>query len=283
MTRRAFVVGAGGAVGEAAAHKLLAGGWAVTASMHQERDDVRARLEAAGAEVMRHHLPDHAEWARAAQGCDALLLTANLAIARATLEAAELEVGRIVVFSSNNVAADPEAPSYRALADAEHALRARFAQLAIVRPTLIYGDPRLATVTRLVRMARRWPAMALPGSGRARVQPVFHDDLGCLAAGLAEADAPTGVFAAGGPEIVTMRALYAAIAKAAGVSRLVAPMPAALLAAAGVLSAEQAARADADRVAIAQDALPTALAPRTTLREGLAHLVSAMDGSPGGG
>lgn len=278
MSRRALVAGAGGAVGEAAAQALLRGGWRVTASMHQQRDDVATRLAAAGAEIVRHHLPDDDAWLDAAQACEALVLTPNLTITNAALAEASLADKRVVVFSSNNVAADAQAPSYRALAEAEQALRARFARLAIVRPTLIYGDPRLPTAARLVRMAQRWPVMPLPGSGRARVQPVFHDDLGRLAAGLAEADAPSGVFAAGGPEIVTMRALYAAVAEAAGVRRVVAPLPVALLRIAGVLSAEQAARADADRIAIAQDALPLHLTPRTTLREGLAHLVSAMGG-----
>jgi NADH dehydrogenase len=165
------------------------------------------------------------------------------------------------------------------MAAAEQRLRAHFPQAAIVRPTLIYGDPRLPTLTRLMRMARRSPLLPLPGSGRARVQPVFHADLGDLAAGLARPDAPSGVFAAGGPDIVTMRELYAAVAAAADAKPLIAPLPRLALsfaAALDLLSDEQAARAEYDRVAIVQDALPAGLAPRTGLREGLARLFSAL-------
>ncbi|MBC7768859.1 MAG: NmrA family NAD(P)-binding protein [Phycisphaerales bacterium] len=286
MTRHAFVAGAGGAVGEAAALALLSEGWRVTASMRRQREDIAARLQSAGAEVLLHDLPGDGAWAQAAEACDTLVFTPHLAITLAALGGAAFQEKRLVVFSSNNVAADAEAPSYRALADAEDQLRDRFANIAILRPTLIYGDPRLVTVTRLMRMAQKFPALPLPGSGRALAQPVFHEDLGRIAAGLAGPDAPAGTFAVGGPDIVTMRELYAAIAAAVGQSRLILPLPRfalSLAARAGFLSDEQAARAESDRTVIAQDALPLHLAPRTHLREGLARLFSAMGGSPGGG
>lgn len=273
---RAFVAGAGGAVGEAAALALLQKGWRVTASMRRARADVSARLEAAGAAVHVGALPG-AGWERGAY--DAVIFTTHLSIANATLAAAAVETKRLVVFSSNNVAADAEAPSYRALAQEEATVRARYPQVAIVRPTLIYGDPRLATLTRLMNLARRAPVLPLPGSGKALVQPVFHGDLGAVAAGLAEAAAPSGVFAVGGPEVVTMRALYRALTQAARARALIVPAPGPFLALAAALkfiTAEQAARAEQDRTAVPQDKLPAELAPRTPLSEGLAHLAQAL-------
>ena len=288
MTRRALVTGAGGPVGEAIATALLRDGWAVVASMRRRRAATIARLQAQGAEVAFHALPDDsAQWARAAGGCDALVVAAHLQAATAALQNAAVECGRVVAFSSNNVVADAGAPSYVALAAAEAALRARFADAAIVRPTLIYGDPRLPTLTRLMRLAQRWPVLPMPGSGRALVQPVFHRDLAALAAGLAAADAPGGVFAAGGPDVLSMRDLYRAVTDALGVSRLILPTPRpalALATALRVLTREQAARADVDRIAAPQDALPLSLTPRTTLAEGLAAHVSALRAElPGGG
>ncbi|MGH6951084.1 MAG: NmrA family NAD(P)-binding protein [Vitreimonas sp.] len=283
MTRTALVIGAGGPVGEAAAAALVREGWRVTASMRQRRPDVEARLAAMGVAVAFHDLPHDARWAACAEGCDALVFAIHLEIAAAAaLAGAALSCGRLVVFSSNNVAADAEAASYRALAQAETSVRARFPNAAIVRPTLIYGDPRLPTLTRLMRVAQTWPVMPLPGSGRALAQPVFHEDLGVLAAGLAAADAPGGVFAAGGPDIVTTRDLYAAVAAAVGAHPPIAPIPRFALAPAvalGLISSEQAARADKDRTAIAQDPLPPHLAPRTHLREGLARHFSALRGA----
>lgn len=287
MTRTALVIGAGGPVGEAAAATLARDGWRVTVSLRRQRADAEARLAALGAAVVFHDLPGDTDWAAHAEGCDAVVFATHLEIAAAALAGAAFSCGRLVVFSSNNVAADAEAPSYRALAAAEAAVRARFADAAIVRPTLIYGDPRLPTLTRLMRLARAWPVMPLPGSGRALAQPVFHEDLGELAAGLAAAEAPGGVFAAGGPDIVTTRDLYAAVADAAGAHPLIVPIPRFALAPAvalGLISSEQAARADKDRIAIAQDPLLPHLAPRTRLREGLVRHVSALrDAAPDGG
>jgi len=282
MTRTAFVAGAGGAVGEATALALRRAGWRVVASMRTRRADAIARLEAAGARVVSHDLPGDNGWARDAAGCEALVFTTHLSITLAALDAAP-SVRRIVVFSSNNVAADADAPSYRALAQVEAAVRARFAHAAIIRPTLIYGDVRLATLTRLIQLARRSPVLPLPGSGRALVQPVFHGDLGALAAGLAEGDAPRGVFAAGGPDILTMRDLYRQAARAAGSRPLVISTPANFLAALKLISSEQAARAETDRSAIGQDELPAAFIPRTPLSVGLAHHARTVFGAPGGG
>lgn len=271
-------------MGEAAALALLQKGWRVTASMRRARADVSSRLEAAGAAVHLGSLPG-AHWEHAAY--DAVIFTTHLSVANATLTEAAVEAERLVVFSSNNVAADADAPSYRALAQEEATVRARFPRAAIVRPTLIYGDPRLATLTRLMNLARRSPVLPLPGSGEALVQPVFHNDLGVVAAGLAEADAPSGVFAVGGPDVVTMRALYRAVTQAAEARTLIAPAPGPLLALAAALnliSAEQAARAERSRTVVPQDPLPDGLLPRTPLKEGLAHLARALadERRPGG-
>jgi NADH dehydrogenase len=286
LTRTALVIGAGGPVGEAAATALARDGWRVTASMRRRRADAEARLAGVGAAVAFHDLPGDRAWTALAEDCDAVVFTTHLDIAAAALVGADISCGRLVVFSSNNVAADAEAPSYRELGRTESALRQRFPGAAIVRPTLIYGDARLPTLTRLMRLARAWPVLPLPGSGRALAQPVFHEDLGVLAAGLAAPDAPGGVFAAGGPDVVSTRELHAAVAAAAGAHPLIAPIPRFALGPAvalGLISSEQAARADKDRVAVAQDPLPPHLAPRTRLKEGLARLFKALrDAAPGG-
>src|SRR5690606_39772229 len=109
--------------------------------------------------------------------------------------------------SSNNVAVHPEAATYRLLGAAEAALRARHGDVAIIRPTLIYGEPRLQTVAQLMRRARAWPLLPLPGSGRALTQPVFYGDLGRAAAVLAE-QGEGGGFAGGGPDLVSLRELW---------------------------------------------------------------------------
>lgn len=280
MTNRALVFGAGGAVGEATALALLRAGWDVTASLRQHAPASEARLAQAGARLMVHVLPQ-AAWAEEAAAADAIVFTTHISIAESALAGA-VAPRRLVVFSSNNVSADAQAPSYRLMAEAEQRLRSAFPNIAIVRPTLIYGDPRLQTLTQLMRLARRLPVLPVPGSGRARVQPVFHEDLGRLAAGLCAAGAPSGTFAAGGPDIVTMRDLYRAVTRALHVWRVIMPTPRVAMniaVRAGRLTAEQGARAELDRSAIDVDALPQALMPCTSLADGLAHHVRLLDGA----
>jgi NADH dehydrogenase len=280
MSGSAFVVGAGGAVGEAVVAALVRRGWRVTASVRQRRVDAIARLERTGAKVTCADLADDVSWAVEAGGHDTLVFTTNLTLTAAALERLDNIASRIVAFSSNNVAADPHAETSRALAAAETAVRARAPRVAIVRPTLIYGDPRLPTMTRLLRIASTWPVSPMPGSGRARMQPVFHQDLGELAALLAAPNAPSGVFAAGGPDIVTLRELYGAIQRAVGRRSPIVSIPkSALPILSRWLTAEQIARVESDRIALPQDPLPSAWAPQVSLADGLSALFSAMQAS----
>ncbi len=277
--QQALVIGAGGAVGEAIVTVLAAHGWRVCAAMRTRRDEVVHRLAATGALISFHDIANDDAWVPLADQSDAVIFATHLELTVSALARAR-RIDRIVAFSSNNVAIHSESPTYRTLAAAEAALRARCANAAIIRPTLIYGDPRLETLTRVLHMAHRWPAMPLPGSGWARIQPVFHEDLGHLAAGLAESGAG-GVYAAGGPDVMTMRDLYEHAIRVTRGRAVVMPVSKPLLRIAatfGLYSAEQAARADWDRTAVAHTPLPDALLPRTRFEAGLARHWAAMNG-----
>jgi hypothetical protein len=113
------------------------------------------------------------------------------------------------------------------------------------------------------------------------VQPIFHEDLGRIAAELAISDA-AGVFAVGGSEVITMRELFEAIVQAIGGGRPVIPIPRYLCAFAAPALAkfgytlDHAARIERDRVTVAQTPLPSGLEPRVRLAEGLSRLACAM-------
>lgn len=284
MSRSALVIGAGGALGEAIAARLLGEGWRVCAAMRRPHPEAAARLQAAGAELARLDLEASQALAPLSAGREAIFCTARLDLASSAAAQLATTPGRLLVFSSNNVGIDPDAPIYRALAAAERELRAARPDLTIVRPTMIYGDPRLPTLGRVMAFARRWPLLPVPGSGRARVQPVFHGDLARLAVGLIDDAAAQGAtFAAGGPDVVSMAALFACAAAAAGRAPLIVPTPGwALRAGAGLLGERfpldraQIARAERDRLAAAVDSLPAALAPQTPLSAGLAALARAL-------
>jgi uncharacterized protein YbjT (DUF2867 family) len=269
-------------VGEGAAHALLAAGWSVRATMRREHARIAQRLSAAGASVERLDLEDESWPAGLFEDCDAAVLTPMLTLsARLAERLREAGVARVAAFSSNNVALLRDAPKYQAIARAEAQLRAALPGAVVIRPTLIYGDPRLTTLAQVMSWARRWPVLPAPGSGRALQQPVFHEDLARLAAALAQDDAHAGkTFAVGGPDIVSMRALFEACARAAGAPRAIVPVPLwalslAALAAPG-LREMQIAQLERDKLAIEVDRLDAALAPRVGLSEGLARLARAM-------
>lgn len=284
MTRSAFVAGAGGAVGEACVHALLERGWRVTASMRTPRERVRRKLKAAGAEVRMEDLK-RTPLSRARLGeVSALVFATHLRVTMAALGAFSLDPAmRLIALSSNNIAVHPEASAYRELALLEAELGARHSNLAILRPTLIYGDPRLAAITRLMRLARLSPFLPLLGSGRARVQPVFFKDVANATASLAELSEHRGVYALGGPNIMTMRDLYERIIQTMESRARIVALPqralkamAAVLGAAGIITKDQIERAEFDRVAVSPVALPAELAPVVPLEEGLARLAAAL-------
>jgi len=280
---KALVIGASGAVGEATARALCERGWDVRATMRRRNGEVAARLTAAGATIAMLDLAQNGALTPLAQGCDALVSAVDLRTSAAALQALASGPRRVLVFSSNNVAIDPAAATYAALAAAEQAVRTQYPDALIVRPTLIYGDPRLAALTQLMRLARHSPLLPLPGSGRARLQPVYYEDLGALAAGLIETGAAGGVYAAGGPDVVTFRELYRWIAAACGSRSAPVSLPkwalrlgAALLRDRFPLGREQIDRADLDRLSVAVTQIPPGLAPSTSLERGLARLATAL-------
>lgn len=270
-------------MGEAIAHALIADGWRVTASMHTDRPDVAERLKRAGAEVRRDDLDAaEGEWAAAAAGKDALIFTTLLERTNFALSRMQAATQRIVVFSSNNVAIHPDSAFYAQMEADERSLRARHPGAAIIRPTLIYGDPRLPTLARVMRMARSWPFVPMPGSGRALLQPVFHEDLGRAAAWLAGEDC-AGTYVVGGPDSVKMRDLYREVIRASGRRARIQSIPGWVLRLAepaltglGLYSKDQVSRVDRDRQVVKQTPLPSQIVAKTSLREGLQRLAGAM-------
>ena len=221
------------------------------------------------------------------------ILTVSGPAARAALAAGARGV---VAFSSNNVAIDPDAAVYAALRREEDALAAHATGWRLIRPTMIYGHPADGNLSVLLRRARRWPALPLAGSGKARQQPIHIDDLAALAGACALADgtgdaedAPRMVTAAG-PSIVTMRELYDAVGRAAGRSPPVAALPRRPLlfaahAARGLglafpLSPAQVARAEMDKLPPADAVAPSGWRAEITLEDGLARLAAALDPAP---
>ena len=113
--------------------------------------------------------------------------------------------------------ADPESPSYygSTKGHGEQAVRAAFPNAAILRPSLVFG-PEDQLTNRFAGMARL-PFLPVLAPNR-RFQPVYVRDLAQAIAEAAQDPEEFGgeTYEIGGPDVMTMRELNAAIAHAAG-------------------------------------------------------------------
>jgi nucleoside-diphosphate-sugar epimerase len=285
--RTVLVAGATGALGLRVARLLAARGDRIVAVYRTERTEALAELAALGCEAMALDLADVGRAAALIAKADTAVLTPILTVAGPAARAvlAQGWRGRLVLFSSNNVAIDAESPTYAALRAEESALAQTPGDWTLVRPTMIYGHAEDGNLARLLRLAHRWPVVPLPGAGRALQQPIHIDDLAALAVHLL--DAPAGgehVIAAAGPKPASLRALYEAAAAAAGRPGAVMAVPLTplrlLARAAGAfglpfpLDADQLARIELDKTPIGSG--PTGWRPSIGVKDGLARLAREL-------
>ena len=121
------------------------------------------------------------------------------AFARA-VASGRVRAGRIVAFGSTSLHVKGHSPDAaerevaRRLGEAEAALsaacRATGTPCVVLRPTLVWGMGRDATVSRVVRLARRWPLLPLPIGAPGQRQPVHALDLADAALAALAADSP---------------------------------------------------------------------------------------------
>ncbi len=280
-----LVVGAGGVLGREIVRMLRVQGVDVVAAFRTRRAGLKQTLAGWGAKPLQLDIDDSAATRQALGEVDAAVFTPILAVSQSA--AALLGAGqRAVFFSSNNVAIDPDAEVYGRLAKAEEAVLSAAPGAVILRPTMIYGYPGDGNISRLVRFVRRSPILPLPGNGAALQQPVYYRDLAKAAAQMALDAAPSArCYTVAGPEAVSARSLYDAVAHAAGARPFIAPMPFAAFApilrgaeAIGVrlpVKAAQLARAARDKTPPPGAAL---ILGKTSLEAGLAALTAALDG-----
>jgi NADH dehydrogenase len=115
------------------------------------------------------------------------------------------------------IGVDRDSPSFysRTKAEGEERVRAAFPNAVIVRPSVVFG-PEDEFTNRFANMARL-PFLPVLG-GKTRFQPIYVRDLGQAIANAALEPERFGghTFELGGPDVMTMTELNAAIAGAAG-------------------------------------------------------------------
>src|SRR5205814_8821341 len=93
----------------------------------------------------------------------------------ATARAAGIE--RAVFISTTAIFTALNAPSKAVRVAAEKTIGESGLRATILRPTMIYGSARDRNMARLIRYLRRWPVIAVAGSGVHLQQPIYVDDV----------------------------------------------------------------------------------------------------------
>ena len=218
------VFGGAGFVGRHAVRALAADGWRIRAAVR--RPDLAGYLQPMGAvgqvfPVQANvRFPDSVR--RAVEGADAVVnLVGILAkTGRQTFEAVHVEGARAIAEAAraagaktlvhiSAIGADKNARANYARSKwaGEAAVRERFPDAVVLRPSLVFG-PEDQLFNRFATMAGMSPMLPLIGGGRTRLQPVYVGDVAAaIAAALAGRAKPRTIYELGGPEVVTFREL----------------------------------------------------------------------------
>jgi len=236
--RTALVFGGSGQIGAALLARLAAHGWVAWAVSRQAQPPRAGVTWLRGDLERTEGLPLHVD---AIFSCGPLDHFARWHAAHL------VESARVVAFGSTSVAVkqdsadagerDVAARLHAGEAQLFAAAAARGSAATVLRPTLVYGAGRDATLARIVALARRWHGFVLPRGACGLRQPVHVDDL--AAAALAAVDAPAThgqAYALPGGETLPYREMVArvlaALRPAPRLFEVPAPLFAALLLAA---------------------------------------------------
>ena len=176
--RGALVFGGTGQIGQPVIERLRLAGWRVTAVSRRIQSDAGGVRWQRGDFDAMPVLP--AEF-------DAIVSCGPLDRFGRWYAQSGVAAPRVVAFGSTSIDAKQasadafERDLVRRLGEGERNVletaRARAAAATLLRPTLVYGAGRDASLTRIARLARRWGRFPLPRNADGLRQPVHVDDL----------------------------------------------------------------------------------------------------------
>jgi NADH dehydrogenase len=223
--RLVTVFGGSGFLGRHAVRALLRQGWRVRAAMR--RPDLAGYLQPMGRVGQVHAVQANVRypWSvqRAVDGAHAVVNLVGIlfgsgaqtfeavhvagarAIARAAKEAG---ARRLVHVSAIGAGRTSKSRYGRSKWAGEVAVREEFPGAVILRPAPVFG-PEDQLFNRCADLARFLPLLPLLGGGKTRLQPVYVGDVAtAIATACAGGAVAEAAYELGGPEVVTLRALF---------------------------------------------------------------------------
>jgi NADH dehydrogenase len=230
----ACVFGGTGFLGRRVVQRLAAGGATLR---------IAARSASSEASAVRADVRDPQSVAAALAGADVVVNAVSAYVEKRDVtfesvhvhgartlaeEAAKAGVARLVLVSGIGADAQSRSPYIRARGRGELAVREAFPRATIVRPSAMFG-PGDALFAGLADLVRLLPAVPLIGGGRARLQPVYVEDVAdAIACILAKPDTAGQTFELAGPHTYTLRELIGLALRLIDKRRLLVPLPFAL-------------------------------------------------------
>lgn len=227
------VFGGGGFLGRYVVQRLLARGARVRIAQRDPRQAVFLKpLGGLGqTQFVAADVRDARSVARAATGSDAVInlvgsfadMAAVQAAGAGRVADAAKAAGAKALVHVSAIGADPASASGygRSKGDGEAAVRAAFADAAILRPSIVFGRED-KFINRFAGLIRALPAVPVIAP-KAKFQPVYVGDV--ADAVVAALDTPGQTLELGGPQQFTMLELQQWIAKAIGRNRLFVEIP----------------------------------------------------------
>jgi uncharacterized protein YbjT (DUF2867 family) len=236
------VFGGTGFLGRGLVRRLAAEGATLRIAVRSP-DWARSVLRAADLDrvtVLRADVRDPASVAAAVAGVDAVVNVVSAYVEKRGVsfesvhvqgartlaqEAAAAGVARLVLVSG--IGADPQSksPYIRARGRGELVVRQAFPGATIVRPSAMFG-PGDALFGTLADIARLRPVVPLIGGGRARLQPVYVEDVAeGIVRMLADRESAGRTYELAGPGVYTLRELVGFALRLIDKRRLLVPVP----------------------------------------------------------
>jgi NADH dehydrogenase len=231
-----LLTGATGVIGSALLAKLLAGGEPVRCLV---RDPRRLGAQRVRVQIALGDLGDPGSFRNALRGVDTVVHLAaatrdqprgsieeivTMATLRLVQAAQRAGVEHFVFFSVLGASAHHRVRLFRAKAIAERIVTEASVRSTVIAPSLVYApdDRWLKLVERLAWL----PAVPVPGSGRARCEPIWAQDVAdCVVAVLGRQTDTSGRYELVGPQTLTYNQVLHTILKAAGRHRRLAHVP----------------------------------------------------------